>query len=96
MPRYASSKASLVASNVPGPREPLYLAGCRVAEQMFWVPQSGSIGVGVSILTYAGRIHFGLIADRLLIPHPRRVVNRLPAALDALEAAAAPSGRRKK
>jgi diacylglycerol O-acyltransferase / wax synthase len=84
-----SSKASLVASNVPGPREPLYLAGGRIAEQMFWVPQSGSIGVGVSILTYAGRIHFGLIADRLLVPHPARLVNRLPAALEALEAAAA-------
>jgi len=82
-----SSKASLVLSNVPGPRDPLYVAGCRIAEQMFWVPQSGSIGIGVSILTYTDRVHFGLIADRMLIPNPKRVVNRLPQALDALEAA---------
>jgi diacylglycerol O-acyltransferase len=82
-----SSKASLVLSNVPGPRDPLYVAGCRISEQMFWVPQSGSIGIGVSILTYNGRIHFGLIADRLLIDDPKKVANRLPVALKELEAA---------
>lgn len=82
-----SSKASMVLSNVPGPKEPLFLAGCRISEQMFWVPQSGSIGIGVSILTYNDRIHFGLVADRLLVGNPRRVVNRLPGALDQLEAA---------
>jgi WS/DGAT/MGAT family acyltransferase len=84
-----SSKASLVLSNVPGPRDALYLAGSRIAEQMFWVPQSGSIGIGVSILTYAGRMHFGLIADRTLISQPRRVVNRVAGALAALESAVA-------
>ncbi len=82
-----SSKASLVASNVPGPPRSLYLAGRRVSEEMFWVPQSGSIGVGVSILSYNKRVHFGLIADNQLIARPRRLMSRIPKALAELEQA---------
>src|SRR5262249_46396189 len=71
-----SRKASAVATNVPGPQMPLYLAGSRIASQMFWVPQTGSIGMGISILSYDGAVHFGLIADRNLVPHPERVIER--------------------
>ncbi|MET0661109.1 MAG: WS/DGAT domain-containing protein, partial [Steroidobacteraceae bacterium] len=68
-----TSKATLVISNVPGPEVPLYLCGARIDRQFFWVPQAGSIGIGVSILTYDGRVHFGLIADRQLIADPNAV-----------------------
>lgn len=71
-----SRKASAVATNVPGPQQPLYLAGCRLREMMFWVPQTGSIGLGVSIMSYDGRVHFGLIADARLIPDPDAVIRR--------------------
>src|SRR5690606_22381555 len=40
-----SRKASAVATNVPGPQVPLYLAGAPIRELMFWVPQTGSVGV---------------------------------------------------
>jgi len=43
---------------------------------MFWVPQSGNIGMGVSIITYAGEVQFGLITDRGLCPDPERVIER--------------------
>ena len=66
--------ATAVMTNVPGPREPLYLAGARIERLMFWVPQSGDIGMGVSIVTYAGEVQFGLITDRLLCPDPQRVI----------------------
>jgi WS/DGAT/MGAT family acyltransferase len=69
-----SRKASAVVSNVPGPRAPLSLCGQRVAEMYFWVPQSGSIGLGVSLLSYAGRLHFGVIADRALVESPRQII----------------------
>ncbi len=69
-------KASLVASNVPGPQRQLYLAGSRLSQLMFWVPQSGAIGVGISILTYNGQVQFGVIADRKRIPDPRALVER--------------------
>jgi diacylglycerol O-acyltransferase len=71
-----SRKASAVATNVPGPQQPLYMGGCQVREMMFWVPQTGSIGLGVSILSYNNRVHFGLIADAKLIPDPDAVIRR--------------------
>ena len=71
-----SQNASAVMTNVPGPQRPIYLAGRRIVEQIFWVPQSGGIGMGVSILSYDGRIHFGLITDEGLVPDPGHVVDR--------------------
>ena len=72
-----SRKGSLVASNVPGPQAPLYLGGQRIAEMYFWVPQSGSIGVGISLLSYAGKVFCGVIADSACIAEPAQVVERL-------------------
>lgn len=71
-----SRKATTVATNVPGPQMPLYMAGSKISEQMFWVPQTGSIGLGVSILSYNGNVHFGLIADAKLMPDPDAVIQR--------------------
>jgi len=68
-------KSSAVISNVPGPREPMYVCGQRIREQFFWVPQTGSIGLGISVLTYAGEVQFGIIADRGLIPAPHEIVD---------------------
>lgn len=71
-----SRKATTVATNVPGPQMPLYLAGCKVRELMFWVPQNGTIGMGLSILSYHGHVHFGVIADGKLVPDPEPLVQR--------------------
>jgi len=79
-----SRKATAVATNVPGPQQPLYLAGCMLREMMFWVPQTGTIGIGISILSYNGRVHFGLIADAKLIPDPDAVIGRFGAEFDKL------------
>jgi hypothetical protein len=61
---------------VPGPTRPLYLAGSKIESEIVWVPQSGNIGMGVSILSYDGRVQFGLITDRDLCPDPERVIAR--------------------
>lgn len=71
-----SRKASLVATNVPGPQQPLFLAGARIGEMMFWVPQNGGIGLGISILSYNGRVYFGLIADGRRVPDPAPIIER--------------------
>ena len=71
-----SNKGSAVMTNVPGPQAPLYLAGARLAQQMFWVPQSGDIGVGVSILSYNGQVQFGMVTDRKFVPDPQAIVDR--------------------
>lgn len=70
------ASASAVMTNVPGPQKPLYFAGQRIAEIDFWVPQSGGIGMGVSILSYDGRIQFGVITDEGLVPDPGAIVSR--------------------
>ncbi len=69
-----SRKASTVLTNVPGPQAPLYLAGAGIREMMFWVPQTGSVGMGISIMSYNGRVFSGLITDNRLVPDPRSVV----------------------
>lgn len=70
-----SKKATVVATNVPGPKQALYLAGVRIDEMMFWVPQTGGIGLGLSLLSYAGKVYFGLIADSCRLPDPDRVAD---------------------
>jgi len=69
-----SRKATTVLTNVPGPQTTLYLAGAPLKEMMFWVPQSGSIGMGISILSYQGQVFCGLIADQKRIPDPSTVM----------------------
>jgi WS/DGAT/MGAT family acyltransferase len=68
--------ATAVMTNVPGPQKPLYLAGSEIDEIDFWVPQSGGIGMGLSILTYNGKVQFGLITDSGLVPDPHNVIDR--------------------
>jgi diacylglycerol O-acyltransferase len=51
-----SRKATTVATNVPGPQHAAVSSpAAGSSEQMFWVPQTGSIGMGISILSYNGK-----------------------------------------
>ncbi len=79
-----ASKATAVMTNVPGPRAARYIAGVRLRQQMFWVPQSGNIGIGVSILSYDGQVQFGLITDKSLVDDPERVVERFAGEFEKL------------
>ena len=79
-----SSKGSAVMTNVPGPQQALHMAGARLAQQMFWVPQSGDIGIGVSILSYNGQVQFGLVTDRKFVDDPQEIVKRFAPEFDKL------------
>ncbi len=70
-----AKKATAVMTNVPGPDKPLKLCGSTLRQTMFWVPASGDVGVGVSILSYGGGVQFGLITDRKLCPHPQEIID---------------------
>ncbi|MCB1534838.1 MAG: wax ester/triacylglycerol synthase family O-acyltransferase [Rhodoblastus sp.] len=88
------SRATAVMTNVPGPQKEITIAGAPVKQVMFWVPQSGDIGMGVSILSYAGNVQFGLITDAALTPDPEAIIGRFEREFDGylyhvlLEAAA--------
>lgn len=79
-----AANASLVVTNVHGPDAPRYLAGQRIGRQMFWVPQSGAIGLGVSLLSYAGQVSFGIAADARRIPDPAAIPPLFAAQFEAL------------
>jgi diacylglycerol O-acyltransferase len=70
-----AKKATAVMTNVPGPVVPLKFCGATLTQTMFWVPSSGDIGVGVSILSYGGGVQFGLITDEALCPDPQAIVD---------------------
>jgi diacylglycerol O-acyltransferase / wax synthase len=82
-------RASAVMTNVPGPRTRLRLAGAVVDSFMFWVPQSGSVGLGVSVLSYAGTVRIGIASDVNLVPDPGEIVGAFHAALEELAGAVA-------
>jgi diacylglycerol O-acyltransferase / wax synthase len=68
-------KTTAVMTNVPGPREKLKFLGSTLEQSMFWVPQSGDIGLGVSILSYGGGVQFGVITDTTLCPEPQKIID---------------------
>jgi WS/DGAT/MGAT family acyltransferase len=83
-----AENASVIVTNVRGSAAPRFLAGQRIARQMFWVPQSGAIGIGISILSYAGQVNFGVVADAGLVPDPFAIAPRFAAQFEALLLAA--------
>ncbi|MBE2235202.1 MAG: wax ester/triacylglycerol synthase family O-acyltransferase [Anaerolinea sp.] len=79
-------KSTLVLTNVPGPREQLFLAGAPIGEIMFWVPQSGRLGLGISILSYNDQVMVGVASDSSLVPDPEAIVAAFHLELEALRA----------
>lgn len=86
---FLSKKCSAVVTNVPGPRRPLYMAGSKMGNLMFWVPTSGMLGLGISLLSYNGTIQAGVAADQGRVAHPERITQLFYKAFE--EAAAVPN-----
>jgi diacylglycerol O-acyltransferase / wax synthase len=79
-----AAKTTAVATNVPGPREVLYLGGKPIEEIFFWVPQSGRVSLGISIFSYAGHVRLGVGTDAGLVPDPEVIVHGFHEELDEL------------
>ncbi len=84
---FFGKKGSLVLTNVPGPRHRLYLESVPVDRIQFWVPQSGRMGLGMSIFSYANEVTIGVMSDAGLVPDPEVLAADAQAELDALLAA---------
>lgn len=69
-----ATKVTAVMTNVPGPRQQLYLAGSPMSGIMFWVPQSGRVGLGISIISYNGQVWLGVATDAGLVPDPEHII----------------------
>lgn len=77
-------KTTAVMTNVPGPGNKLQFCGSTLEQTMFWVPQSGTVGLGVSVLSYGGGVQFGVIADAGLCPDPQAIIDGFEPAFQQL------------
>ena len=76
-------------ANVAGPREAPYVAGAPLDAIMGWAPQSGGVGLGISILSSAVQVRLGVLVDQELVPDPEAIVASFEAEVETLTAAAA-------
>lgn len=91
------SKASVVMTNVVGPKDTMYLAGVPIDRMMFWVPHPGrQLGMGISILSYRGQASLAVIADAGLVPDPETITDEFHREFERMRRAAvraAPAAR---
>jgi diacylglycerol O-acyltransferase len=78
----------MVLTNVPGPRKRLSLAGTPLGGVLVWAPCSGSVGMSVSVFSYAGKVTVGFLTDAGLVPDPQELADRFKQDLLALSRAA--------
>jgi WS/DGAT/MGAT family acyltransferase len=81
---FLANKCTAVVTNVPGPQREVTLAGRRVRSMMFWVPQRADIGVGISILSFAGMVQVGVLADTAIVPDAKELVRAFEEEFEAL------------
>jgi WS/DGAT/MGAT family acyltransferase len=87
-----ANKCTCVLTNVPGPSHQITLAGRRIHDLMFWVPQRSRIGIGISLLSFSGTLRLGVISDAALMPDPQALVAAFDQELSELEAAVERTG----
>jgi diacylglycerol O-acyltransferase len=83
-------KASTVLTNVPGPQRQLYFAGAPLKSVMFWVPAPGTLGMGLSIMSYNGQVNVGVQTDSNLVPDPQVIVDGFYEEMAAMKCWVAP------
>jgi diacylglycerol O-acyltransferase / wax synthase len=83
--RIFGTKGTAVLTSVPGPSRQLFLAGRPIRGLVFWVPQSGRLGLGISIMSYAGQVRLGVASDSSLVPDPEAIVAGFEQELQFLE-----------
>ncbi len=91
-----SRVANLTVTNVPGPQTPLFLLGRRLEAIYPVVPLADRQALGISVMSYCGRLGFGLLADYDAVPDVDQIAVELAAAIDelaALAGSARPTGR---
>jgi WS/DGAT/MGAT family acyltransferase len=79
---------NLVVTNVPGPQFPLYVLGRRLLALEPQVPLAKRQALGVAIMSYNGRMHFGLLADYDAVPDLQPLAAAIESAIRDLAAAA--------
>ncbi|MDR3417485.1 MAG: WS/DGAT domain-containing protein [Nevskia sp.] len=82
--QHVADKSCAVVSNLRGPQRSVRIGGARLSNLVFWPPQSGHIGIGVSLISYAGALSVGISADTGVVKQPQRLLDELVKALREL------------
>jgi diacylglycerol O-acyltransferase len=88
--RLPQRQYTTVTTNVPGPREPLYLLGRRLIEILPYVPIATRLRIGVAVFSYCGQVTFGVTGDYDSTPEVDRLARAIERELQALIAHYAP------
>ena len=81
----ASARAyNLTVSNIPGPRQPMWMAGCPLDEVYPVVPLADRHAISIGFTTVAERGFFGIYADRKTVPDANVLAHEVERALDEL------------
>jgi diacylglycerol O-acyltransferase / wax synthase len=75
---------NLVISNVPGPQIPLYMAGAKLLANYPISVITDGMGLNITVMSYMGRMDFGLVSDRDQMPDVWLLMDWLREELDAL------------
>jgi WS/DGAT/MGAT family acyltransferase len=67
-------KASLLTTNVPGPAEAARIGGHALKSLLVWAPTAGYLGLGVTLVSYAGEVRVGVASDSQRVSQPQRLV----------------------
>jgi diacylglycerol O-acyltransferase len=85
---------NLTVSNIPGPRDPLYMRGCRLVEAYPVVPIADQHAVSIGVTTVGDGAHFGIYADPAALPDADGLAREIDVSIDELlrsESFAAPA-----
>jgi hypothetical protein len=80
---------NLIITNVPGPQYPLFLLGARLQQMYPQLPLFENQGLGMAVLSYCGKLNWGLIADWDVVPDLGRLIRALEASFEELWTATA-------
>jgi diacylglycerol O-acyltransferase len=84
--RVAASPRSfnLTVSNIPGPREPMYMLGCEMEAAYPVVPIADQHAVSIGMTSVGDKACFGLYAARECLPDADRLAEAIDASIDEL------------
>jgi hypothetical protein len=82
--RAISGPVNTIVTNVPGPQIPLYLQGARLRAIYPQAPLLDGMGLAIGLISYDGRIHWGIVSDPDLVPDADVFVDLVAKSLRAL------------
>ncbi|XP_058053823.1 uncharacterized protein LOC131205651 [Anopheles bellator] len=80
-----SAHSTIAISNLPGPQQLPRIQGRELKNLSFFIPNLGTTAVGITLLTYGGKLQLGILADRAVIGTEDEAHSILQGAVDELE-----------